>query len=146
MSTNVAAFPAGGTVEQVQAILNGNHKPRGQYLYPVVDEGQELRGVITRESVSKWAASVEGPRTLAELVADPVVAYPDEPLRVVVYRMAETGLTHFPVVERGDKRKLLGMIGLRELLSARTRNLAEERDRERVLRIRWPSLGAKALR
>jgi len=72
-----------------------------------------------------------------------VVAYPDEPLRVVVYRMAETGLTHFPVVERGDERKLLGMIGLRDLLSARTRNLAEERDRERVLRVRLPILGAQ---
>jgi hypothetical protein len=31
------------------------------------------------------------------------------------------------------------MIGLRDLLSARTRNLAEERDRERVLHIRVPA-------
>ena len=69
-----------------------------------------------------------------------VVAHPDEPLRVVVYRMAETGLTRFPVVDRGDERKLVGVIGLQDLLSARTRNLAEERDRERVLRIRLPSL------
>jgi CIC family chloride channel protein len=73
-------------------------------------------------------------------VTDPVVAHPDEPLRVVVYRMAETGLTRFPVVQRGDERKLVGMIGLQDLLSARTRNLAEERDRERVLHIRVPSL------
>ena len=57
---------------------------------------------------------------------------------MVVYRMAETGLTRFPVVDRGDERKLLGVIGLRDLLSARTRNLAEERDRERVLRIWLP--------
>ena len=71
---------------------------------------------------------------------DPKVAYPNESLRVVVYRMAETGLTRFPVVERGDERKLVGVIGLRDLLSARTRNLSEERDRERVLRIRLPSL------
>jgi CBS domain-containing protein len=68
------------------------------------------------------------------------VAHPDEPLRVVVYRMAETGLTRFPVVDRGDERKLMGVIGLRDLLSARTRNLSEERDRERVLRLRLPSL------
>jgi CBS domain-containing protein len=55
--------------------------------------------------------------------------------------MAETGLTRFPVVERGAERKLVGIIGLRDLLSARTRNLTEERDRERVLRIRLPALG-----
>ena len=74
------------------------------------------------------------------MVASPVVAYPDEPLRVVVYRMAETGLTHFPVVERNGGERLVGMISLRDLLAARTRSLAEERDRERVLRIRVPLL------
>jgi chloride channel protein, CIC family len=63
---------------------------------------------------------------------------------VVVYRMAETGLTRFPVVDRGDERKLVGVIGLQDLLSARTRNLVEERDRERVLRIRLPSFGARS--
>jgi CIC family chloride channel protein len=70
-----------------------------------------------------------------------VVAHPDEPLRAVVHRMAETGLTRFPVVERGYERKLLGVIGLQDLLSARTRSLSEERDRERVLRIRLPLTG-----
>jgi hypothetical protein len=34
----------------------------------------------------------------------------------------------------------MGVIGLRDLLSARTRNLSEERDRERLLRIHLPSL------
>jgi CIC family chloride channel protein len=145
MSTNLVAFPSDGTLEQARAVLNNNHRPRGQYLYPVVGRNHELRGVITRSDSQKWMADAEPAgttlvTTLEELAADPVVAYPDEPLRVVVYRMAETGLTRFPVVERGPERKLVGMIGLRDLLSARTRNLAEERDRERVLRVRLPSL------
>ena len=121
--------------------MSNNHGPRGQHLYPVVDEKQRLRGVITRNDLRKWLDDPHPPgETLAEAVTEPVVAYPDEPLRVVVYRMAETGLTRFPVVDRGDERKLVGVIGLQDLLSARTRNLAEERDRERVLRIRLPSL------
>jgi CBS domain-containing protein len=49
-------------------------------------------------------------------------------------------LTRFPVVERGNERKLVGVIGLQDLLSARTRNMTEERDRERVLQIRLPLL------
>jgi CBS domain-containing protein len=68
---------------------------------------------------------------------DPVVAHPDEPLRVVVYRMAETGLTRLPVVERGS-HELAGMISLEDLLGARARNLTEERTRERVLRVKLP--------
>lgn len=66
----------------------------------------------------------------------PVVAYPDEPLRAVVYRMAETGYTRLPVVERDDPGKLVGMISLNDLLKARVRTLEEERHRERVLRLR----------
>jgi chloride channel protein, CIC family len=141
MQTNLVAFSPENTLEQVRSIMSANHGPRGQHLYPIVDEQRRLHGVITRNDLRKW---LEEPHPvdemLGDVVNDPMVAYPDEPLRVVVYRMAETGLTRFPVVDRGDERKLMGVIGLRDLLSARTRNLSEERDRERVLRLRLPSL------
>ena len=48
--------------------------------------------------------------------------------------MAETGLTRFPVVERGTM-KLVGIVALEDLLKARARNLEAERRRERLLRI-----------
>ena len=73
-----------------------------------------------------------------------VTAFPDEPLRLVVYRMAETGLTRMPVVARDNPLKLVGMISLSDLLRARTRDLEEERRRERVLRLRWFPLQFKA--
>jgi predicted transcriptional regulator len=77
--------------------------------------------------------------TLDEVMKRKVVtAFPDEPLRLVVYRMAETGLTRMPVVARDNPRKVLGMISLADLLRARTRDLEEERRRERVLRLRLP--------
>ena len=66
----------------------------------------------------------------------PVVAYPDEPLRSVVYRMAETGYTRFTVVERDDPQQLVGMVSLNDLLKARVHNLEEERHRERVIHLR----------
>ncbi len=145
MRTNLVAFHAGQTLEQVRSILTANHSPRGQHLYPVVDENRRLLGVITRNDLHQW---LEQPHpageTLGDVVKEPVVAHPDEPLRTVVYRMAETGLTRFPVVERGSEKKLLGMIALRDLLSARTRDLAQERDREQVLKIRLPALGRKS--
>lgn len=79
----------------------------------------------------------DGQRDVSEIIkSHPVVAYPDEPLRMVVYRMAETGLTQFPVVRRDDPRKIVGIVSLRDLLQARERNWAEERRRERVLRLR----------
>ena len=68
----------------------------------------------------------------AILKTRPIVAYPDESLRMIVYRMAETGLTRFPVVDR-EHRRLIGMIALTDLLKARALNLDAEQRRERVL-------------
>jgi CBS domain-containing protein len=64
----------------------------------------------------------------------------DEPLRLVVYRMADTGLTRLPVIDRknGERGRVVGMISLADLLRARTRDLEAERRRERILRWRLP--------
>ena len=80
-------------------------------------------------------------------VTHDVVAHPDEPLTLVVNRMASTGHTELCVVDRRDPTKVLGWISLRHLLEARVRHLEEERRREGALRLsaivpRW--LGASA--
>jgi CBS domain containing-hemolysin-like protein len=73
-----------------------------------------------------------------------VVAYANEPLRVVVDRMAASGFTRMPVLDPREEGKLVGMVSLEDLLRARARNLSEERDRERVIRIRLPFDSAAA--
>jgi H+/Cl- antiporter ClcA len=72
------------------------------------------------------------PRTGAARVDTPVVAYPDEPLRMLVFRMAETGVTELPVIGRRDGR-IIGIVALADLLTARGRILDAERRREHVL-------------
>jgi len=101
----------------------------------VVDGERRLKGVITRKELRKLTEWPAAEASLADVLREPVVAYPDEPLRAAVLRMAETGLTRFPVVDR-DKWQLAGMISLDDSLLARVRNLHEERHRERVLRLR----------
>jgi chloride channel protein, CIC family len=73
-----------------------------------------------------------------QIAESAVVAYSDEPLRAVVYRMAETGLTRLPVVNSNDRERVVGAVSLEDLLQARSRDLQEERARERVLRVRRP--------
>jgi CBS domain-containing protein len=48
-------------------------------------------------------------------------------------RMAATGLTNLPVVDRANSRKLVGNITLRDMLKARVRHLEEEQRREQVI-------------
>ena len=62
----------------------------------------------------------------------------EECQNAVAYRMAEKQLTRMPVIDGESGGKLTGMISLQDLLSARARTLNEERNRERVLRIRFP--------
>src|SRR5437773_4408467 len=135
MRRNVVALPATMSLAALRA-----ERPRRQLLCPVVDADRRLAGVVTRRDLERLLAvqGADGAELrLGTLVrTDPVVAYPDEPLRAVVYRMAETGLTRFPVVERGEARRLIAMIALSDLLQARVRSLKAERRRERVLPLR----------
>ncbi|MFN7998756.1 MAG: chloride channel protein [Bryobacteraceae bacterium] len=137
MRTNLAVLPAGATIEDVRNTLVRQPAQRGQHLYPVIDEERRLKGVITRRELRQVADSTQPDVSLGEVLRSPVVAHPDEPLRVVVHRMAETGFTRLPVIER-DTGKLTGMISLQDLLLARVRSLNEERHREQVLRLRLP--------
>jgi CIC family chloride channel protein len=140
MRAKVAALPAAGSMEDLRTMFRSGSRARGQRLYPVIDVDKRIHGVLTRKRMLELLADTnhDGSR-LADLSrTDAVFAFADEPLRVVVYRMAETGLTRMPVVEHARSRKLVGMLSLEDLLGARARNLAEERTRERVLRIRLP--------
>jgi H+/Cl- antiporter ClcA/CBS domain-containing protein len=140
MRTKLIAFEGSGSLDNARSMLKSGHVTRGQHLYPVIDADRRLAGVITRKDV----AAYRGERTLMSDVArrNPVVALADEPLRTVVYRMAETGYTRMPVVDNREGRRIVGMVSLEDLLQARARNLTEERSRERVLRIRLPFRGA----
>ena len=134
MRTNIVALPLNllpGDVPHSKRAAG-----RGQRLYPVVTADHELAGVVTRRDLRKLASDGSSSELTDVMRKDPVVAHADEPLRVVVYRMAETGVTRMPVVESGGK--LAGMISLEDLLRARVRDLEEERRRERVLRIHLP--------
>ncbi|HLG63150.1 MAG TPA: chloride channel protein [Ktedonosporobacter sp.] len=138
MRTNIVALPASITKQDLEQLLITKPNQHGQRLYPVVDDHGQLLGVATRHDLQHLTQNMqESDHLLTSCIqANPVVAYPDESLRPVVYRMAQTGFTRFPVVERDNPRKLVGIVGLTDLLKARSRSLNEERQRERVLRMR----------
>jgi H+/Cl- antiporter ClcA len=133
MRSNVAAIPANTPVAELAASLHDGQSRRRQRLYPVVDGDRKLLGVVPRHELQRLVQSGNGQGLQEVIRQDAKVAYPDEPLRVVVYRMAETGLTRFPVVERNGSNTLVGMISLDDLLKARAHALDAERRRERVL-------------
>jgi len=140
MRTKVLALRSSETVHDLAGRFRQGHSPRGQYLYPVLDSEKKVEGVITRKDLEKVIASIHGQNVTIGSVAQhgPIVAYSNEPLRAVAYRMAERQFTRMPVVDPEDGYKLVGMISLEDLLNGRVRTLTEERQRERILRLRMP--------
>ena len=137
MHQNVVALSTTATFDTLNQALAIDPKKGPQRLFPVVDDSRHLLGVVTRVDLQKVvdAGATTSSEGLTKVIRDtPTVAHPDEPLRVIVHRMAHTGLTHFPVVERGNGQQFVGLIALDDLLRARALNLEADRRRERVFR------------
>jgi CIC family chloride channel protein len=139
MRTKVVVLPSKSTLGEIWHSLRIDQR-QAQRLLPVLNPEGQLVGVVTRGDISQHMEQ-NGEAALALPIGDlvrpnAVEAYPDEPLRVVVYRMADKGCTRVPVVER-DTRKFLGLVSLNDLLKARSRHLEEETRRERSLKFKW---------
>ena len=65
--------------------------------------------------------------------ADAIRVYGDQTLREVATAFARARATCATVVERGDPRRVVGVISLAELMQARERDLHEDEHRERLL-------------
>jgi chloride channel protein, CIC family len=135
MRAPLVTLAAESTVEQAMQQANVDVM-ESQRLLPVVDAMGLLEGVVARGDLQKkYKEAREAGQTLGirEIMrCEPIVAESDDPLRVVVNRMAEKGVTRLPVVQPGN-RKFLGLVSLGDLLKARSRHLEEEQRREQTI-------------
>jgi CIC family chloride channel protein len=132
MRTRTVVLPAGMSSEDARAWLeHGRDKnsQRGQRLYPVVDEHGRLTGVMTRGDLAALANSVAPQQAIPNPA--PLVAYPDEMLRVAAERMATRHVYVLPVVERGTD-KVVGLLSAEDVLEGRVRTYERENKQARV--------------
>ncbi|HKU37491.1 MAG TPA: CBS domain-containing protein, partial [Polyangiales bacterium] len=131
MHSSVVVIPAGASGAEVEKLL-ASHAGRLEPLYPLVDLQQRFSGVVTRRELERWVKNgAAGP--VSQLAnPSPVITYPDEPLGTVLNRMAATGCTRLPVLDRDDPTKLAGILTLAHTLKAKQRHLEDEQRRERV--------------
>jgi H+/Cl- antiporter ClcA len=93
--------------------------------FPVVDDGGELIGVLTRRDLLESPGERE---TLRQLIRrPPVVIREDLSLREAADRMVETGIGRLAVVSNGDPLKVTGMLTRSDLLAAHKRRIAGTR-------------------
>jgi H+/Cl- antiporter ClcA/CBS domain-containing protein len=134
MDRGVVTIPATMTVAELSArIAAGDPALTGRQGIPIVDVRGELAGIITRSDLMRAMESEQG-RAASVLEAgtrDLIVAYPDELLRDAVARMLAHDIGRLPVVDRHDRRRLLGYLGRAGIMRARVRLFQEENLRER---------------
>jgi chloride channel protein, CIC family len=127
-------LPVSSTSDEALTLMNLD-TTENQRLLPVLDELGLLAGVVTRGELEKRIEELQvsgKALNLREVMRlEPVVAMTEDPLRVVVNRMAQKGVTRMPVVERSGR--FMGLISLDDLLKARSRHLEEEQRREQTL-------------
>jgi H+/Cl- antiporter ClcA len=131
MGLGARSLTVPATLGAVTRALDKAH--RSQRLFPLVDDAGALVGVRSRTELERLCRDPSGLGCLAVAEPTPVVTIsPRMPLRVAVYRMAETGFTRLPVVAH-DGATVLGILTLEDLLKARVANLEAENHRRRHL-------------
>jgi CBS domain-containing protein len=140
MRTEILTLSPDASQEDVRRALVVDEKLGVQRLFPVIDKNGEMVGVIPRWDVEQFAAGKKGSSLTALIHDRPVIAYDNERLRTALERMANTGFTKMPVVNRERPKKVLGIVALSDLMKARLAAQDTEERRERVLRLRVPLL------
>lgn len=136
MLTDVLTTPPDVPLDEVYRTLEANGASRSQRLLPVVDR-DELVGVVSWTDVLERAARGDLGGSVRDVMQHHVdVTHPDETLREASDRMAQHRVGVLPVVQRDRAGEMVGLLTQFNLLGAREQRIAEERHRERVLRMR----------
>lgn len=107
--------------------------------FPVIENGGRLVGVLTRRDLVVGNAgavddSVAPRLRVRDLVKrPPAVAFADSSLREAADHMVREDVGRLPVVERGEPRRVVGILTRSDLLAAHGRRLDEESTMERTL-------------
>jgi CIC family chloride channel protein len=103
----------------------------GHHGFPVVDESGNLCGVVTLEDV-EHAPTRDDPKLRVEDIAmkSPLTAYPDQTIYEALAKFGGQDVGRIPVVDRQDRKKLLGVLRRHDIIRAYTRVIKERGARD----------------
>ena len=133
MSRDAAVIAQNLTVREVLERIAG-HDPEltRHHALPVVDDQGRLVSFVTRGDLLRAVEAGSGGNvTVGEVnPGEMIVAYPDERVFDVTFRMLQNDIGRLPVVSRNDPRKLEGYLSRSNILSAWNKQFEEEHRRE----------------
>ena len=107
MTPEVPRIEHGITVQAASAHITRSRSP----VLVVVDPAGALFGMVSAHDLRDALRDGKGELTLAEIATrDLLTVYPDENLNQAIHRMGILDLAQLPVVERADRRSVVGML------------------------------------
>jgi CIC family chloride channel protein len=125
MSTQVDTLPSTMLVaDAYKAVLDHGHTG-----YPVVDAEGKLAGIVTRRDLSRHVEAGKGGETLGSVVPGLcITAYPDEMLHKARDRIFQQEIGRLIVVDKAERRTILGILTRSDLLRAEAERDVEHQD------------------
>ena len=87
----------------------------------MVADGGRYAGIVSEARLRRTMAEGGGGRTVRELAERGEYVYPDQPLVRAVVRMNHSGMRQLAVLERGDERRLVGVLTMSDVVRAQAR-------------------------
>ncbi|HEY9165097.1 MAG TPA: chloride channel protein [Candidatus Kryptonia bacterium] len=113
--------------ELADKIVKEDFKYNAHKAYPVLDEHENLVGIVTQGDLLKAVDQNSSGKKIIDIASTNLVtAFTDESLFDAVAKMLRNNVGRLPVVERQNPRKLVGYLGRANVLSARLKQLEEE--------------------
>lgn len=127
-TSDVVCLHADDVVAEVREWLDSGDAASHQG-FPVLDADELLIGVVTRRDLLAGPdLSLDGLRLVHDVVRrPPAVVYGDNTLRDAADLMVTEGVGRLPVVERADRRRVVGILSRSDLLVAHGPRLAAGR-------------------
>jgi CIC family chloride channel protein len=125
MSTQVDTLPSTMPVaDAYKAVVDHGHTG-----YPVVDAEGKLAGIVTRRDLSRHVEAGKGAETLGSVVPGLcITAYPDEMLHKARDRIFQQEIGRLIVVDKEERRTILGIVTRSDLLRAEAERDVEHQD------------------
>jgi H+/Cl- antiporter ClcA len=108
-------------------IIGNGLKYNSHKAYPVLDEKDNLVGIVTQGDLLKAVDQNQSGRTVMEIAGtNLVVTYPDETVFDAASKILKHNVGRLLVVEKENPRKLVGYLGRANILSSRLKQIEEE--------------------
>ena len=97
-------------------------------MFPVVDADLRCVGTITKARLARNLAETDGKRAVGEIAESPKFVFPDYSLSRAIVRMNQAKTIKILVVERGESKKLLGILTMSDIVRVQAEALTDTDD------------------